>query len=128
MDGVKLVMGRGGGAGQVVDLVHFHHAGNGDVMADYFKSGIVRQVKEVLLAAREEVVHADDFMAFFQKPFAEVGADEAGSSGDQNPFTHDSMSMRFALRRAGREGGYSCVEREFFVPPCVAVQCHISVT
>ena len=43
--------------------------------------------------------HADDFMAFFQKPFAEVGADEAGSSGDQNPFTHDSMSMRFALRR-----------------------------
>ena len=44
VDGVKLIMGRRGGAGQVVDLVNFHDIGNGNVMAYYFKSGIIRQV------------------------------------------------------------------------------------
>ena len=50
------------------------------------------------------IFHADDFMAFFQKPFAEVGADEAGSSGDQNPFTHDSMSMRLDVYKRQPSG------------------------
>lgn len=44
----------------MVDLVHFQQDGLHHVMPDQLKVELAQQVGDVVLAAREEVVHADD--------------------------------------------------------------------
>ena len=44
------------------------------------------QVRDVRLAAGEEVVDAEDVVAFRDQPLAEVRAEKAGAAGDQNAF------------------------------------------
>jgi len=63
LHGVELVVDGGGGAGQVVDLVHLHVEGEGDVVAQELEVGVVEQVRDVLLAAGEQVVGADHLRA-----------------------------------------------------------------
>jgi hypothetical protein len=83
-DGVELVVRRGGGAGEVVDLVDLELEGVADVVADEFEAFVVEEVLDVALSAGEEVVEADDFVAFVEEAFAEVGTEEAGSAGDED--------------------------------------------
>ena len=47
----------------MVDLVNLQEDGHDDVMADQLKVGIADQVRNVVLAACEEVVKADDLVA-----------------------------------------------------------------
>jgi hypothetical protein len=47
-------------AGKVVDLVDLQHDGLNNVVANQLKVGVVQEVSDVLLAAGEEVVKADD--------------------------------------------------------------------
>lgn len=54
-----VVHGRGR-AGEVVDLVHLQHQALRDVVPDQLKVGLANEARDVVLAAREEVVHADD--------------------------------------------------------------------
>ncbi len=42
------------------------------------------QVSDVILAAGDEVVHADDLMSLGQQAVTQVGAQETCGSGDQN--------------------------------------------
>jgi hypothetical protein len=56
----SLVVHGGRGAGQVVDLVHLQHQALRDVVADQLKVGLADQLRNVVLAAGEKVVHADD--------------------------------------------------------------------
>jgi hypothetical protein len=83
-DGVELVVRGGGGAGEVVDLVDLELEGVADVVADEFEAVVVEEVLDVAFSAGEEVVEADDFVAFVEEAFAEVGAEEAGSAGDED--------------------------------------------
>ena len=55
-------------------------------MADQFETGIVQQVINVPLGPGVEIIDADDLIAEFKQPLAEVGAEEAAASGDQNVF------------------------------------------
>ena len=52
------------------------------------------QVLDVGQVAGDEVVHADDLVAFGQESLAQVRADEAGATGDQHT----------SFRRHGQEG------------------------
>jgi hypothetical protein len=88
LDGVVLIMRRGGGAGEIVDLIHLDTEGVRDVMPDELKVRVVHQVGDVLLATGEQVVRADDFMVLLQQTFAEMGAEEPGPTGDENTFFH----------------------------------------
>jgi Tat protein secretion system quality control protein TatD with DNase activity len=45
---------------------------------------VVEQMDDVALGAREVVVHAQDVMALCNQALTQVGAEEPGSSGDQN--------------------------------------------
>ena len=56
----SLVVDGRGWAGKVVDLVHLQQDALRDVVAHHLKVGLVKEVQHVLLAAREEVVQADD--------------------------------------------------------------------
>jgi hypothetical protein len=60
-----LVVHRRCGAREVVDLVHFKEDGNDDIMADELKVWLANQVRDVILAAGEEVVEADDLCAWW---------------------------------------------------------------
>ena len=77
------MLGRGR-AGHVVDLVDFEMERVDDVVADDFESRMREEVSHVFLAAREEVVDANHFVATGDEPVAEMTAQEPGSAGHQN--------------------------------------------
>jgi len=84
LDWVVLVMDWRGRASQVEDLINFQEDWFDDVMADEFKVGAADEVSDIFLAASEEVIDADDMVASVDEEFAEVGADEAGTAGDED--------------------------------------------
>ncbi len=55
-------------------------------MAQQFEMGVVHQVENVIFGAGEKIVHTDDTMAVGQQAFAQMGADEPGSAGNQYLF------------------------------------------
>ena len=111
-------MYRGGWAGEVVDLVHlqqqlFHH-----IVSEGFEVGLAQQVLDVLFAACEEVVDANDLsgtracldrvqmgsvgraclalsawahmVAFLDQVGAQMAANEASSASDQHAVVFDT--------------------------------------
>ena len=79
LHGVELVVDGGGGAGQR----------EGDVVAQELEVGVGEQVRDVVLGAGEEVVHADDVVPVGEQALAEVGAEEAGAAGDEDAFAEE---------------------------------------
>jgi len=61
--GGALVVNRRGWAREVEDLVHLQQDLLHDVVANELKVGLAKQVRDVLLAAREKVVNADHLLA-----------------------------------------------------------------
>ena len=84
---IELVVDGRGGAGQVVDFVHLDKQRECYVVTDDFKARVGQQVFDVLLGTGEEVVHTDDFAAFLQQTFAEVGSQKSGSACDEDAFS-----------------------------------------
>jgi hypothetical protein len=83
LDRVVLVMDRRGGAGHVVDLVHFQENRFDDVVPDQLEAVVVKEMTNVLLVAGKEVVKADDIVPLGKESFAEMGADEAPPAGNE---------------------------------------------
>ena len=108
---IVLVMHGRGGAGQIVDLVHFHIQRKGHVMPEKLKARVPPQRLHIAARAGEKVVHAKHFMPFGQQPFAQMRTDKAGTACNKNPFSqvHDAVSLRLAGRKnAGPENaGFS---------------------
>ena len=48
---------------------------------------IIEQIDDVVLGAGEEVIDADDVITFVQQTAAQVRAEEAGSTGDEDAFS-----------------------------------------
>ena len=78
-------MDGGGGAGEVVDLVDLEEDGLDDIVADELEARVGEVVRDVFLAAREEVVDDDDAVPAGEELVHEVAADEAGAAGDDHP-------------------------------------------
>ena len=74
LDGIELVMGWGGRAGKVVDLVDLELEGVDHIMANQLEVGIGKQVRDIRFPAGEEVIEADDFVTFVEKAFTKMGA------------------------------------------------------
>ena len=70
LDRIELVMNRRGGAGEIVDLVHFQLKGIHDIVPHQLEVRIVHQMGDVDLSPRKEVVHADNLVAFMEEAFA----------------------------------------------------------
>jgi hypothetical protein len=77
-------------------LVHLQQQRLHHVVADHLKVGLANKVRDVLLAAREKVVHADHLVAAVDKVLTQVAADEARAAGDEHAV---------ALRRRGGARG-----------------------
>lgn len=65
-------------------------------MAQQLEERIRRQVEDVALVPRVEVVRAEDLVAVVQQPFAQVGAKESGAAGDKNAFFHIDAPLRYS--------------------------------
>ncbi len=85
-DGIELVVHRRCRAGQVVDFVHFQINGIGNVVPDQFKMGMPHQMGYVFFAPGEKVVQADNVVAFFQQPFAEMRTEKSRAASNQYSF------------------------------------------
>ena len=81
---VVLVMDGRGRAGEVVDFVDLDIEREGHVVAHQLEARVVEQMRDVALGAGEEVVDADDVVAAFEQPVAQMRAEKAGAAGDHD--------------------------------------------
>jgi hypothetical protein len=84
-------------------------------VAQHLETRVPQQMADVFFAAREVVVHAQNVVSRLQQALAQVGAQEAGSAGDEDAFRvgHALSGLRFfswneqyaesAGRTSGRE-------------------------
>ena len=86
LDRVALVMNRRGGTRQIIDFIDLKVERKGHIVADQFEFRVVQQMADVPLAAGVEIIDADHVVAFFEQPFAEMGAEKAAAAGHQNGF------------------------------------------
>ena len=84
--GVVLVVNRRGWTREIKDPIDLHENGFHDIMPDQLKVGVVEEVGNIALGAREEIIQRNHLVAFGQQAFAEKGAEEAGASGDKGAF------------------------------------------
>jgi hypothetical protein len=58
-------------------------------MPHKFKTWVIREVAYVILSPGEIVIQADNLVTLVEEALAEMGAEKAGSSCDENTFGHD---------------------------------------
>src|SRR5690349_1546549 len=82
-DRIRLIMPRGGGAGEIVDAVDraFDIEGMPDVVFDKAEARMVEQWPDVGHGPRREIVDTDHLLATPQKRVAQMRSDKACSSG-----------------------------------------------
>ena len=68
----------------MVDLVHFKQEGFDDIMPDELELRVLEVPQNVLLAAREEIVHNDDTITALDEAIHEMATDESGPACNQN--------------------------------------------
>ena len=72
LDRIELVMAGSGGAGQIVNLIHFQKQRIDDVVPDHFEVRLVQQVSHIGFLTREKVIDANNVMALFDQPFTQM--------------------------------------------------------
>src|SRR5436190_13276465 len=82
-DWIVLVVNWRSGTGKIIDLIDLEHYRFGHVVTNQFEILTVKKVRNILLAAGEKVVEADDLVALVQEPFAKMRADKARTACDQ---------------------------------------------
>src|SRR5262249_37680952 len=70
-----------------------------NVVTDQFEAPLVQQWEHVVAAPGAEVVHAHDLGAVPEQPRAQMRAEEARSTGDENASTVESLHGLSALPR-----------------------------
>ncbi len=91
----------------MVDLVHLEHNGLHHIVADKLKVGLANQVSNVLLAAGEEVVQADDLGARRNCGSALIVATAPLSKQDCYPYMVTTVDKVFT-KVAANETGSAC--------------------
>ena len=117
LHGVALVVDRRGRAGEVVDFVELAPERLRHVMEDEGEAAVGQQVVDVRLGAGEEVVEDRHLVAFVEKAFREMRADEAGAAGDERFFNHDANSIRIG-EPFGKRKMSECAGNVRFDLPC----------
>ena len=93
-DRVELIVDGRGRAGQVVYFVDFHVQRECYVVSHDFEIRVVQQVSDIPADTGIIIVHAQYAVAEAQQPFAQMGTQESGSTGNQNAFfTNPSISV-----------------------------------
>jgi hypothetical protein len=112
---IVLVMDRGRGTGEVIDLVHLDKERKGDIMAEKLKVRVPHQVDDISLRPRIEIVDAEDIAAVTKKilVLAEMGPQESGSAGHQNTNVVLIFHFKILSGRAGYDHEDVAVKPQF---------------
>ncbi len=73
-------------AGEVEDAVHLDVERERHVVAHQLEAGVAQQVRDVALAAGEEIVDTEHIVAAADQAIAQVRTEKAGAAGDQDAF------------------------------------------
>jgi hypothetical protein len=84
LDGVMLIVHRGCRAGQVIDLIDLDIERERHVMPDKLEVLVIEQMLDVAAGAGEKIVEADDIGAVVEQALAQMRAQKACATGDQN--------------------------------------------
>src|SRR5438876_2877969 len=82
---IELVMDRGSGTREVVDLVDLDMQGKRDVVTRELEAGVVEQRQHVVARAGEEVVDAKNVMAALEQALTQMRSEETGTARHENP-------------------------------------------
>jgi len=80
LHGVVLIVDRGGRAGEIEYLVHFHEQRQAHIVPHEFEPGVAGEVVDVALVAGEQVIDAQHFVPAIKQAVDEMRAQEARST------------------------------------------------
>ena len=89
---IVLIMDRRCGAGEVKDLVHFNEKRETDVVSHEFKPGMLKQMFDVALCAREQIVDAQHVMAIGKQPVDQVRAKKTSPARYEDAFGREIIT------------------------------------
>src|SRR5438105_5981997 len=81
-------MDRRGRAGEVVDLVDFDIEREGDVVPHRLEVRLLQQMRDIVFAAGEIVVGAQDVVSPRGQALAQMRAEKPGAAGDEDPLLY----------------------------------------
>ena len=58
----------------MIDVIHFYMQRKGHIVAQQFETMIIHQMMYIGFVAAEKIVHANNFVATFDQPFAQMAA------------------------------------------------------
>jgi len=78
------IINRAGGRGEMPDIIHraFEKNKFGHVLLDEFEIRVAAEVRDVVHAASDKIINADDLVAARNEQVGQVRAKEAGGAGD----------------------------------------------
>src|SRR5262249_56521216 len=82
LHGIVLVVDRGGGTGEIVDLIDLEIERKGDVVSDQLERGVADQVLYIPPRSREKIVDAENDRPIPEQALAKMGPEKAGTAGD----------------------------------------------
>lgn len=68
----------------MIDLINFQENGLDDIVANELKIGFVQKMSDVIFAASEEIVNADDVITTVDEVVAQVASYKSCSARNQN--------------------------------------------
>jgi hypothetical protein len=81
-----LIVDRGGGACEIIDLIYLEQDGVNHVMPKDLETGIRQKMGDIASGAGKVVVQADHLRSGIQQAVAEVAPQKTGSSGYNDSF------------------------------------------
>ena len=82
-----LIVDRRRRAGEIVDFIDLDKERERDVVAHELEIGMVEKMRNIVLAAGEEIIDAQHVAALLEQAVDEVRSEEAGAAGHHHAFT-----------------------------------------
>jgi hypothetical protein len=84
---VVLVMNGRRGTGEIVNLVNLNLKGDRHIVTQSFKMGLADEMRDILFAAREIVVHAQHIIAFTEKALTKMRSYKTRTASHEDSLT-----------------------------------------
>ena len=82
--GLWLIVNRGCGTSQVIDLIHLDQHRFSHIVSQQFKVGVAHQMGNVFAPAGKKIVEANHLMPVLEQPLAKMRAQKPRTTGNQD--------------------------------------------
>lgn len=112
LDWIILVMNRGGGASEMIDLIHLKQDRLNHIVANELKLRITKMVHQILFPTSEEVIDHNHTVPSIEQFVDQMAPDESRAARDHNAAAGEAEANRYALAGGGGDGGWSMKDGE----------------